>query len=162
MKIILIISLAFLLQASPSCSEKLFGPKTTVKSSSFNPYQDSLETLLPKDISLGSIKFKQETIRKLSFKGATEAIESNYIMEANGIGVAVQFKVANFPSEQVAESAIKTAALEKTAALQTKKTGHRFTDQDGRAIVWTNGSLLCIAYSQFAKTTSNFEEAMPF
>jgi len=46
--------------------------------------------------------------------------------------------------------------------LETKSDGKRLTWGDGKAIMWSHGSLQCLARSDFPKTTSNLEEALPF
>jgi hypothetical protein len=139
----------------------------TLTASELNPYRGTLEELVPKEKSLGLIKFKQTTLRHITFPGAQDAVDTAYEQSAGSIVVGAQLKVVNFTSSQSAEAAIQLAANEKAAVLQTKtksgrSVGQRFTAQNGQAVVWTNGSLLCIAYSQFAKTTSNLEDVLPF
>lgn len=135
----------------------------TLTATDLNPYHGPLEELVPKEKSLGLIKFKQTTLRHIAFQGAQDAVEAVYESSAGSIVVGAQLKVANFPSSQAAEAAIQLAAKEKAAVLQTKtksgrSVGQRFTAQNGQAIVWTNGSLLYIPYSQFARTTSNLQD----
>jgi post-segregation antitoxin (ccd killing protein) len=122
---------------------------------------------MPKELSVGSVKYKLDTSQSTHFKGATEAVQANYTMQAGSISVQIQLVVANFPSSQAVEAAMQAAAKEKNATLEQKTknamtVGQRFTDENGRAIIWSNGSLICITRSTASGTTSNFEGALPF
>ena len=135
--------------------------------SKLNPYTGTIRELLPLKTNDGLIEFKFGTSTAGTMQGATEARQANYTMQAGSISTSVQLQVANFSSAEAAREAMQAAAEEKGATLASKTkagetVGKRFTDQEGKAIVWSNGSLMCIAYSQFAKTTSNFEESLPF
>jgi hypothetical protein len=139
----------------------------TVVPEDLNPYKGAVRNLPPKELSLGLIKFKLDTSESTQFKGATEAVQANYTMQAGTISVSVQLIVANFSSAQDVRPLMQVAANEKHGVLEPKTksgttVGQRFTDEDGKVIIWSNGSLICIARSDFPKTTSNFEEALPF
>ena len=140
----------------------------TVNQNDLNPYKGSVQSLMPKELSVGLVKYKLDTSQSTRPpKGATEAVQANYTMQAGSISVQIQLIVGNFPSSKEAEAAMKAAANEKNATLETKtkggmSVGQRFTDENGRTIIWTNGSLICIARSTASGTTSNFEGALPF
>jgi post-segregation antitoxin (ccd killing protein) len=139
----------------------------TVNPNDLNPYKGSVKDLLPKELSVGLVKYKLDTSQTTHFKGATEAVQANYTMEAGSISVQIQLVVANFSSSQDVEAAMQAAAKEKNATLEQKTknamtVGQRFTDENGRAIIWSNGSLICIVRSTASGTTSNFEGALPF
>lgn len=127
-----------------------------------DPYKGSLRNLVPKEASVGLIKFKLDTSQPADFDGATEGIKASYTMQAGTISVPVELTVANFASSQAAESAMQAFAEKRGLALETKRGGKRLTFGDGKSIMWSHGSLQCLATSGFAKTTSNLEEALPF
>lgn len=139
----------------------------TAPATDLNPFRGSLEQLLPKEGSLDTLKFKQTSLRHIIFRGAQDTVEADYTSSAGSIMVPIQLKVANYPSSQAADAAIRTALGQTGSTLESKKkggqaVGQRFVDANGKAVVWTNGSLLCIASSQFPKATSNMEEVLPF
>jgi hypothetical protein len=140
---------------------------TTVNPNDLNPYKGSVQNLLPKELSVGLVKYKLDTSQSIHLKGAAEAVQADYRLQAGSISVQIQLVVANFPSSQDVEPAMQAAAKEKHATLEQKTknamtVGQRFTDENGRAIIWSNGSLICIARSTASGTTSNFEGALPF
>jgi hypothetical protein len=46
--------------------------------------------------------------------------------------------------------------------LTAKGKGKKFTAKNGAIAGWTNGSIMCLVTSSFAKPAGNFEEAAPF
>ena len=133
----------------------------------YDPYKGSVKDLLPNEPSVGLIKFKLDTSQSAEFDGATEGVKANYTMQAGSISVPVELTVANFPSSQDAAAALKAFADKHGLALETKTksgttVGQRLSWGDGKSIMWSNGSLQCLATSSFAKATSNLEEALSF
>lgn len=131
-----------------------------------DPYKGSIKDLLPNETSVGLIKFKLDTSQSAEFDGATEGVNADYTQQAGSISVPVKLTVGNFPSAQEAAAALKAFGDKHGLALETKTksgtTGQRLSWGDGKSIMWTNGSLQCLATSSFAKATSNLEEALPF
>ena len=132
-----------------------------------DPYKGSLKDLLPNEPSVGLIKFKLDTSQPSDFDGATEGVKANYTMQAGTISVPAELTVANFPSSRDAAAAVEAFANKHNFSLESKtkggtNVGQRLTFGDGKTIMWSNGSLQCLATSSFAKTTSNLEEALPF
>jgi len=131
-----------------------------------DPYKGSVKDLLPKEASVGSIKFKLDTSQSADFAGATDGVKANYTMQAGTISVPVELTVINFPSSRDAAAAVEAFANKHNLSLESKNKsgtrGQRLTWDDGKTIMWSNGSLQCLASSGFAKTTSNLEEALPF
>jgi len=131
-----------------------------------DPYKGSIKDLLPNETSVGLIKFKLDTSQSAEFDGATEGVNADYTQQAGSISVPVKLTVGNFPSAQEAAAALKAFGDKHGLALETKTksgtTGQRLSWGDGKSIMWTNGSLQCLATSSFAKATSNLEEARPF
>lgn len=132
----------------------------------YDPYKGSLKELVPSAPSVGLIKFKLDTSQSDDLDGAQEAVKASYTMQAGTISVPVQLQVANFASSREAEAAMQTFAEKHGLALESKNkggtVGKRLTWGDGKAIMWSNGSLQCLATSSFPKTTANLEEALPF
>jgi hypothetical protein len=133
----------------------------------YDPYKGSLKSLLPNQPSMGLIKFKLDTSQSAEFDGATEGVNADYTQQAGSISVPVKLTVGNFPSSRDAAAALKAFADKHNLVLETKTkngttVGRRLTWGDGKSIMWSNGSLECLATSSFAKTTSNLEEALPF
>jgi len=133
----------------------------------FDPYTGSLKDLLPNEPSVGLVKFKLNTSQGAEFEGATEAVKATYTLQVGSINVPVQLTVANFPSSRDAAAAVEAFANKHNFSLESKtkggtNVGQRLTFGDGKTIMWSNGSLQCLASSDFAKTTSNLEEALPF
>jgi hypothetical protein len=96
------------------------------------------------------VKFKLDTSQSADFKGATEAVKANYTMQAGSISVPVQRQVANFSSSQEVGAAMQAFANEHNLVLEPKtksgKTvGQRLTQDNGRLIMWSHGSLQCLA-----------------
>ena len=132
-----------------------------------NPYKGSVQVLLPKEVSLGLIKFKLDASQNADFKGATEAVKANYTMQAGSISVPAQLTVANFASSRDVEAAMQVFAKDHNLVLEPKiksgtTVGKRLIYNGGKSIMWSNGSLQCLTFSDFPKTTSNLEEALPF
>jgi hypothetical protein len=128
----------------------------------YDPYKGLLKDLLPNEPSVGLIKFKLDTSQPSDFAGATEGIKASYTMQAGTISLPVELTVVNFPSSLDAAAAVEAFANKHGLVLETKSGGKRLTWGDGKSIMWSNGSLQCLATSSFAKTTSNLEEALPF
>ncbi len=133
-------------------------------SSSFDPYKGSLSELLRPEISSLAIKFKLVGTRDLlsQHPGATEAKGFSYTQEAAGVSVPVDGVLVNFTSSQQAQAKLRTVAAEVGANVVSKGKGQRFSTKDGGTVGWTNGSVMCLVKSQFAKPAGNFEEAAPF
>jgi hypothetical protein len=132
-----------------------------------DPYKGSVKNLLPKEASVGLIKFKLDTSQSAEFDGVTEGVNADYTQQAGSISVPVKLTIANFSSSQDAAAAVKAFADKHGLALETKTksgttVGQRLSWGDGKSIMWSNGSLQCLATSSFAKATSNLEEALPF
>lgn len=132
-----------------------------------DPYKGSVKDLLPKEASVGLIKFTLSTSQTTEFEGATDAVKASYTMQAGTISVPVELTVANFPSSRDAAAAVEAFANKHNFSLESKtrggtNVGQRLTFGDGKTIMWSNGSLQCLASSSFPKTTSNLEEALPF
>lgn len=128
----------------------------------YNPYKGSLKSLLPSEPSVGLIKFSLDNSQGDDLDGAQEAIKANYTMHAGAITVPVVLQVGNFGSAEEATSRMQAFADKHGLVLETKSGGKRLTWGDGKTIMWSHGSLQCLATSSFAKTTSNLEEALPF
>lgn len=94
--------------------------------------------------------------------GAIEAKAFTYTQEAAGVSVQVDGVLVNFPSSQQAEKGLREAAGEVSASVVNKGKWQRFSTKDGGTVGWTNGSVMCLVKSQFAKPAGNFEEAAPF
>jgi len=132
-----------------------------------DPYKGSVKDLLPKEPSVGAVRFKLDTSQGTEFEGATEAVKANYTLQVGSINVPVQLTVANFPSSREAAAAVEAFANKHNFSLESKTkggttVGQRLTFGNGKQIMWSNGSLQCLASSDFPKTTSNLEEALPF
>ena len=128
----------------------------------YDPYKGSLKDLLPNAPSVGLINFKLDTSQSDDLDGAQEAVKANYTMHAGSISVPVVLQIANYASSQEAGAKMQAFADKHGLVLETKKGGKRLTWGDGKSIMWSNGSLQCLASSSFPKTTSNLEEALPF
>jgi hypothetical protein len=133
-------------------------------SSSFDPYKGSLSDLLRPEISNLSIKFKLVGTRDMlsQHPGASEAKAFTYTQEAAGVSVQVDGVLVNFTSSQQAEKRLKEIAADVTASVVSKGKWQRFSTKDGGTVGWTNGSVMCLVKSQFAKPAGNFEESAPF
>ena len=133
-------------------------------SSNFDPYKGSLSDLLKPEISGSLVKFKLGGTRDLMSQhpGATEAKGFTYLQEAAGVSVQVDGLLVNYPSSQQAEARLRTVAAEVGATVVKKGKWQRFNTKDGATVGWTNGSIMCLAKSGFAKPASNFEESAPF
>ena len=133
-------------------------------SSSFDPYKGSLSDLLKPDFSGSLVKFKLNgTLDRLAENpGASEATGFTYLQDAAGVSVQVDGLLANYPSAQQAETRLRKVAAEVGATVVQKGKYQRFSTKDGATVGWTNGSVMCLAKSGFAKPASNFEEYAPF
>ena len=133
----------------------------------YDPYKGSVKDLLPKEPSVGAVHFKLDSSQSAEFPGATEAVKATYTLQVGSISVPAQLTVANFPSSRAAAAAVEAFASKHNFSLESKTkggttVGQRLIFGDGKTIMWSNGSLQCLASSDFAKTTSNLEEALPF
>lgn len=133
-------------------------------SSSFDPYKGGLSDLLKPEISSLSVKFKLFGTRDLlsQHPGASEAKGFTYTQEGAGVSVQLDGVLVNFPTSQQAEKRLGEVAAEVSASVVNKGKWKRFITKDGGTVGWTNGSVMCLAKSQFAKPAGNFEEAAPF
>ena len=133
-------------------------------SSSFDPYKGSLSDLLRPEISSLSLKFKLVGTRDLlsQHPGASEAKGFSYTQEGAGVSVPVDGVLVNFPLSQQAEKRLREVAAEVSATVIDKGKWKKFSTKDGGTIGWTNGSVMCLVKSSFAKPAGNFEEAAPF
>lgn len=130
----------------------------------FNPYKGELSGLLKSEMSSGTLKFKLVGTRDVvdSYVGATEAIAFTYMQEGGGVSVKVDGALANYPSASQADAKIADMAKQGNITLTKKSGGQRLTSPDGKTVAWTNGSLLCVVLSDFARPATNFEESAPF
>lgn len=132
----------------------------------FDPYEGGLSELLKPEISGSLIKFKLTGSRDMvaQFSGAREAKGFTYNQEATGVAaiVPVDGALVNYPSAALAQAELSKIAAGLKAPLEKKNKGQRFTANNGATVGWTNGSLLCIVKSGFAKPAGNFEESAPF
>ena len=133
-------------------------------SSSFDPYKGSLSELLRPELSSLSVKFKLGGTRDTlsEHPGASEAKAFSYTQEGAGVSVQVDGVLVNYPSSQQAEKRLREFAAEVGASVVSKGKWQRFSSKDGETVGWTNGSIMCLVKSQFAKPAGNFEEAAPF
>jgi len=133
-------------------------------SSSFEQYKGSLSELLKPEISSLSVKFKLVGTRNAisEHSGAIEAKAFTYTQEAAGVSVQVDGVLVNYPSSQQAEKRLSEIASDIGASLVSKGKWKRFSTKDGGTVGWTNGSVMCLVKSKFAKPAGNFEEAAPF
>ena len=133
-------------------------------SAKYNPYTGSLSELLQPEIKGGIVTFKFQGSRDtLSiFPGAKEAKGFTYIQEGAGVQVPVDGAVVNYATPADAESALAKEAARYSATLTSRGKGKKFTAQNGSIVAWTNGTIICLVKSQFAKPAGNFEEAAPF
>ena len=163
--------LALLLIIAVVCffyGSRFLGLNNIIKRSSgnYDPYKGALAALLPADLDSGIIKFhlaaKRNATTEWKADGATEAIGFTYNQTASGLSVKVDGALINFPSSQQAQAALKRYASEQKANTSAKGNGLRFSTKEGEVVGWTNGSLLCMAMSGFAKPAGNFEAAAPF
>ncbi len=133
----------------------------------YDPYKGSVKDLLPKEPYVGVVQFKLDTSQSTEFEGATDAVKATYTLQVGTISVPAQLTVANFASSRDAAAAVAAFANKHNFSLESKtkggtNVGQRLTFGDGKTIMWSNGSLQCLASSSFPKTTSNLEEALPF
>jgi hypothetical protein len=133
-------------------------------SSSFNPYKGSLSELLRPEISSLSIKFKSKGSRDVAadYPGSTEAKGFTYMQEGAGVEVQVDGALVNYPTAAAAETILTELAGENEGTVTNKGKGKKFTAKKGSLVGWTNGSIMCLVASNFAKPAGNFEEAAPF
>ncbi len=133
-------------------------------STNFDPYSGGLSELLQPEISGGLVKFKLDGTRDTrdNYKSAKEAKGFTYIQEGAGVGVQVDGALVNFASSATATDELGKIAAQLKTTLAKKDKGSRFTANNGAIVGWTNGSLMCVVKSGFAKPAGNFEEAAPF
>jgi hypothetical protein len=140
--------------------------KNAVRRSStdFNPYKGSLTDLLKPEISGSLVKFKSKGSRDVSadYPGSIEAKGFTYMQEGAGVEVQVDGALVNFPTAAAAETRLAEIADENQGTVETKGKGKKFTAKKGSLVGWTNGSIMCIVASNFARPAGNFEEAAPF
>lgn len=147
---------------------RFIGQSNTFKrfSGKYDPYKGTLTTLLPEDLSSGVIKFhlvtKLDATPTWKEAGGTEAISFTYDQIAAGLIVKVKGMLVNFPSSERAQQVLKTNAKGNNVDATAKEKGLRFSAKEGEIVGWTNGSLVCIVYSDFARPPGNFENAAPF
>lgn len=161
MKSIIPVALIFLLLAL-GCGR--LKDNISRNSSSFDPYKGSLSELLRPEISSLAVKFKLIGTRDMlsQHPGAKEAKAFTYTQEAAGVSVQVDGVLVNFSSAEQAQTKLRAVATEVGANVVSKGKGQRFSTKDGGTVGWTNGSVMCLVKSQFAKPAGNFEEAAPF
>ncbi len=130
----------------------------------FTPYKGKLNELLKTEISSGLIKFKLVATTDVvgSYAGATEAKGFTYMQEGGGVSVKVDGALVNYPTASQAETRLAEFAKKSNSTPAKKNGGQRLTAPDGKTVAWTNGSLLCIVTSGFAKPATNFESSAPF
>jgi len=132
--------------------------------SDFNPYKGSVSDLLKPELSGSLVTFKFIGSRDITadYKGAVEAKGFTYMQESGGIGAQVEGALVNFSSVADAEAYLAEISAENKGTLSKKGQGKRFTAKEGSIVGWTNGSILCVVTSSFAKPAGNFENAAPF
>lgn len=161
MKQIIPVALIFLLFVM-GCGQ--LSNRMSRSSSSFDPYKGSLTNLLQQEFSGTVVKFKLNRTANANseHQGATEAKRFTYIQEGAGVGIQVDGVLVNYPSSQQAETRLRAVATEIGATVVNKGKWKRFTTKDGGTVGWTNGSVMCLVKSSFAKPAGNFEEYAPF
>lgn len=133
-------------------------------SASFDPYKGKLSELLQKEISSSGLKFKLAGVEDVlsEYPGATEAKVFTYMQEGAGVQIKVDGAIANYPSAAQATDRLAQLAKQLNLSPVKKGNGQRAASSKGELVVWTNGSLICLAKSDFAKPAGNFEEAVSF
>ena len=137
---------------------------TERSSTDFNPYKGSLTQLLKPEISGSLVKFKSKGSRDITadYFGSTEAKGFTYMQEGAGVEIQLDGALVNFPTAAAAETKLAELAAKNQATLTAKGKGKKFTAKNGAIVGWTNGSIMCLVTSGFAKPAGNFEEAAPF
>ncbi len=92
---------------------------------------------------------------------------ANYEVRALSIVVPVQLMVCQFPDGNAASAALQKQATTDKVALTTKEkggktVGKRYTGDDGRLILWTDGPLLCQVRASTGASATNFEKSLPY
>jgi hypothetical protein len=129
----------------------------------FNPYKGKLNELLRSEMSSSSLKFKLVGTADVdTHPGSTQAKGFTYMQEGAGVSIQVDGALINYPTAAQADAEFAAIAAKNKGSLTTKKNGQRFTSPDGKTVLWTNGSLLCIVTSGSARPATNFEESAPF
>lgn len=133
-------------------------------SAKFNPYTGSLTELLQPEIkgAIVTFNFKGSRDTLSIFPGAKEARGFTYMQDGAGVQVQVDGAIVNYPSAADAEASLAKEAARYSAALTDRGKGKKFSAQNGSVVAWTNGTIICLVKSQFAKPAGNFEEAAPF
>ncbi|MEN3369585.1 MAG: hypothetical protein V7609_1728 [Verrucomicrobiota bacterium] len=152
------------------CGYRYLGLSNALKRSSgnYDPYKGALTALLPEDLSRGGMKILLVT-KKDSMDtywkdaGATEVMGFTYNQNKKEWDVEAIGVLANFPSWEQAQAALKRYASEKKATPTSKEKGLRVSLMNDQIIGWTNGSLLCVVGSGwFPGPAKIFEGAAPF
>lgn len=137
----------------------------------YNPYKEALKDLFPQKVGDGTfnaIYISSSDAPQISSSMAASACQSGkFEVRALGIMVPVQLTVCNFPTAAHASGALKKLAAADGISLTAKdKGGHtvgqRYSGDDGRAILWTNGSLLCQEKATTSASAANFEKYLPY
>ncbi len=130
----------------------------------FDPYKGDLTDLLKPEISGGMVKFKSKGSRDVAadYPGSTEAKGFTYMQEGAGVEVQVDGALVNYPTATAATEKLADLAAKNEGTLTDKGKGEKFTAKNGKIVGWTNGSIMCVVVSDFAKPAGNFEEAAPF
>ena len=133
-------------------------------STDFNPYKGNLTELLKPEISGSLVKFKSKGSRDAAadYPGSTEAKGFTYMQEGAGVEVQVDGALVNYPTAAMAETKLAEIAGKNEGTVTTRGKGKKFTNKKGSLVGWTNGSIMCLVASNFAKPAGNFEEAAPF
>lgn len=132
----------------------------------YNPYRGSPAALIQPQVGSLPITFNLQssgTNATLQQQlGASELATARYTMQAAGISVEVQHVIANFPSAEAATAAFQAAASRVRATPTRRPRGNGQIYRGNNTVVWTNGSLLCVATSSMQRPADNFEAAVRY
>ena len=130
----------------------------------FDPYKGNLSELLQSEMSRAGIKFKSEGTRDTTadFRDVKEAKAFTYLQEAVGVSIQVDGALINFNSSAAAHEQLRKSAEGVKGTIKTEGKNLSFTAENGKIVGWTNGSLVCLVKSDFAKPLENFKEIAPF
>lgn len=133
-------------------------------SSNYNPYKGGLTELLKPEISGSLVKFKSKGSRDVAadYPGSIEAKGFTYMQEGAGVEVQVDGALVNYPTATAAEKKLVELSDKNEGTITTRGKGKKFTAKKGSVVGWTNGSIMCLVASNFAKPAGNFEEAAAF
>ncbi|CAN5852176.1 hypothetical protein BH20ACI4_BH20ACI4_15690 [soil metagenome] len=84
------------------------------------------------------------------------------MQDGAGVQVQVDGVLINYPTAAEAETTLSKLAGEYNATLTDRGKGKKFTADKGSVVGWSNGTIVCLVKSNFAKPAGNFEEAAPF